>query len=100
MDKDTRKPINIESHGISPWHFFLESMSWGFSRAQNDDDKLAFLNVDSNLKDGGRGLEDILMADFLQSLSFSGDEFVNKILRNAGISLPLPLRSCFHFRLP
>ena len=92
MDKDTRKPINIESHGVSPWHYFLESMSWGFSRAKNDDDKMAFLNVDSNLMDGGRGLEDILMADFLQSLSFAGDAFVNTILKKAGISAEL--RSC------
>jgi len=85
--------IKIDSHGISPWHYFLESMSWGFSRAQNDDDKMAFLNVDSNLKDGGRGLEDVLMADFLQSLSFSGDEFVNAIVEKAGFSNP-DLRSC------
>ena len=92
MDKDTRKPINIESHGVSPWHYFLESMSWGFSRAKNDDDKMAFLNVDSNLMDGGRGLEDILMADFLQSLSFAGDAFVNTILKKAGISAEL--QSC------
>ena len=89
MDKDTGKPINIESHGISPWHFFLESMSWGFSRAQNDDDKMAFLNVDSNLMDGGRGLEDILMADFLQSLSFAGYEFVKAFLEKVGISTKL-----------
>ena len=88
----TIKPIMIECHGISPWHYFLESMSWGFSRAQNDEDKMAFLNVDSSLKNGGRGLEDVLMADFLQSLSFAGDEFVNKILEVADMSLSL--QSC------
>ena len=81
------KQIKIESHGISPWHHFLENMSWGSSRAQNDEDKMAFLNVDSSLKDGGRGLEDILMADFLQSLSFSGDKFVNEFLKSADMSL-------------
>ncbi len=81
---DTENKIKIESHGVSPWHYYLENMSWGFSRASDDGDAMAFLNVDSNLADGGRGLEDVLMADFLQSLSFIGDDFIKALVGKAG----------------
>ncbi len=91
---DTSKKIRIDSHGISPWHYFLESMSWGFSRARNEDDKMASFKVDPGwVNDGGRGLEDVLMADFLQSLSFAGDDFVSAVAARSGMS-DLHLRSC------
>lgn len=76
--------IKIESHGISPWHYHLENMSWGFCRGKGeDDDIMAYLNIDKKLANGGQGIEDILMADFLNALSFMPVSFMNEILSAA-----------------
>jgi len=77
----TNKKVKIESHGISPWHYYLENMSWGSSGGQDDNDIMGFLNVAQGLKNGGRGLEDVLMADFLNILDFIPREFINTILK-------------------
>ncbi len=75
--------IKIEIHGVSPWHYYLEGMSWGFSRATNSNDRLAYLNVDEKFKDGGKEREDILMADFLNILNFMPLDFVNQVIQTA-----------------
>ena len=68
--------IKIQSHGISPWHYHLENMSWGFSRKQDDTDIMAYLKVDSAItKTGGQGIEDVLMEDFLNILDFMPRSF-------------------------
>ena len=75
----------IESHGISPWHYHLENMSWGFCRGKAESDNIMeYLNVDPKLStDDSRGIEDILMADFLNTLSFMSEKFFNNILEKA-----------------
>ena len=81
---NNKEKIKIESHGISPWHYHLENMSWGFCRGKGEkDDIMAYLNVDQKLANGGQGLEDILMADFLNTLSFMPVSFMNEILSAA-----------------
>ena len=61
--------IMIESHGVSPWHDYLQNMSWGFSRGSAQDaDGISYLDVDGKLEDGGQGLKYVLMADFLDQL--------------------------------
>lgn len=77
--------IKIESHGISPWHYHLENMSWGFCRGKAESDNIMeYLNVDPKLStDDSRGIEDILMADFLNTLSFMSSDFLNNILGKA-----------------
>lgn len=77
--------IKIESHGISPWHYHLENMSWGFCRGKAESDNIMeYLNVDPKLlTDDSRGIEDILMADFLNTLSFMSENFFNNILEKA-----------------
>ena len=74
--------IKIESHGISPWHYHLENMSWGFCRGKAESDNIMeYLNVDPKLStDDSRGIEDILMADFLNTLSFMPATFLNNVL--------------------
>ncbi len=77
-----KSKIKIESHGISPWHYHLENMSWCFNRGKQEGDE--FLKVDKKkLPNGGRGLEDVLMADFLNILDFTPGCFVNMILEKA-----------------
>lgn len=76
--------IKIESHGVSPWHDYLQNMSWGFSRGgTKDENSIAYLNVDEKLEDGGRGLKYVLMADFLNTLSFMPVTFLNNILKKS-----------------
>ena len=79
------RKIKIESHGISPWHYHLENMSWGFCRGKAESDNIMeYLNVDPKLStDDSRGIEDILMADFLNTLSFMSENFFNNILEKA-----------------
>ena len=76
--------IRIESHGVSPWQDYLQNMSWGFSRSgTKDENSIAYLNVDEKLEDGGRGLKYVLMADFLNTLSFMPPAFLNNILKKS-----------------
>lgn len=77
------KKIKIESRGISPWHHFLETMSWGTRPTKNDSDDMAYLNVGSKYKNGGYQEEDVLMADFLNILDFMSRNFLNEILKEA-----------------
>ena len=82
--------IRIESSGISPWHYQLENMSWwGAGGKDAAADPLRRFRVDGGLKNGGRGLEDVLMADFLNSLDFLPTDFLNKLLHCAGLSREL-----------
>lgn len=81
--------IKIESRGISPWHYQLENLSWGSGHSGFGDDPLAVFRVDKGLKNGGRGLEDVLMADFLNSLDFLPDEFLNELLQQSGLEIEL-----------
>ena len=76
--------IMIESHGVSPWHDYLQNMSWGFSRGSAQDaDGISYLDVDGKLEDGGQGLKYVLMADFLNTLSFMSADFLNEVLKNS-----------------
>ena len=78
--------IRIESRGISPWHYQLENMSWGAGCKDAAADPLRRFRVDGSLKNGGRGLEDVLMADFLNSLDFLPTDFLNELLHRARLS--------------
>ena len=78
------KKAKIKSE--SPWHDYLQNMSWGFSRGgTKDENSIAYLNVDEKLEDGGRGLKYVLMADFLNTLNFMPPAFLNNILKRFGI---------------
>ena len=70
----SKAKIKVESHGVTPWHDYLQNMSWGFSRGSSQAvEGIAYLNVDEKLANGGQGLKQVLMADFLNTLRRKND---------------------------
>ena len=70
----SKTKIKVESHGVTPWHDYLQNMSCGFSRGSSQAvEGIAYLNVDEKLANGGQGLKQVLMADFLNTLRRKND---------------------------
>ena len=81
------RKIKIESHGISPWHYHLENMSWGFCRGKAESDNIMeYLNVPPCHR-----MESI---SFVESQCFASIGWRRWLNRAAGADLCRRLQRC------